>query len=139
MNEPSGVGRGEPGAGGLEQREPLAPRPRLAEAVLQRAAAHVLHREEDAPLVDADVVHGDDVGVGEAGHRLGLSEEARLHVDRLVAAGEEGAQDLDGHLAIELGVVRGVDDPHSALGDSFEEDVAPDPAAGGDGVLRERV
>ena len=129
VHEADGVGRRE-AAPGLhvdgEQLAPAARRRGLPGA--QGRAGDELHGDEDLRAEGADVVDGDDVGVGEAGHRLGLAEEAG-------GAGAVGvlaaAQELDGDLAVELGVVGGVDDAHTAGAEAAEHDVAAERLAAG--------
>jgi hypothetical protein len=84
----------------------------------------VLHREEDAALPDGDVVDGDDVGVGEAGDRAGLAEQAGAGL--VGAAAAQRAQELDGDAAVELGVVAEVDLAHAADAEQLEHDEATD-------------
>ena len=48
----------------------LAPAPRLLlDPIAQRLAAHVFHRDEQLVVEQADLEHGDDVGVCELRHR----------------------------------------------------------------------
>ncbi|MBK7827693.1 MAG: hypothetical protein IPJ59_21235 [Nannocystis sp.] len=69
----------------------------------------------------ADVVDGDDVGVGELGEGLGLAQEAEL-----AGAVRARTQQLERDLAVEVGVEGGVDDPHRAGAEAVEDDVAAD-------------
>jgi hypothetical protein len=84
-----------------------------------------LHRDEHALVPQPDVVHRDHVRVGQLGQRLRLAQQALL----AVVAGEVGAQELEGHLAIELRIVGGVDDTHATLAEPFEHHVAAEHAA----------
>ena len=79
------------------------------------------------PPIDADVVHGDDVGVRQARHRLRLAQHARREA-RLVAA-EIAAQQLERDLAIELRIVRGVDHAHAARAEPIEHEIAAERGA----------
>ena len=124
------VRRGEAAPGGEVDVADLAPRaPPLVTPGAERAAWHVLHRDEHALAERADVVHGDDVGVGEARQRASLAEEPRAPLG-IARAVEVGPHDLDGDGAIELGVVRGIDDAHAAGAEPFEDRVAPDAGPG---------
>jgi hypothetical protein len=68
-------------------------------------------------------VHGDDVGVREARHGLGLGREAG-HALGGPGAGKVWPQQLERHLAVELRVVRGVDDRHRSGAHQLEHHVA---------------
>ena len=81
-----GVGhRAEQLGGGVGAEPPLA-----VEQVPQGAAADVLHHDPGAALL-ARVVHGDDVGVGQAGGRPGLAPNWS---ENPAVAGELGAGTL---------------------------------------------
>jgi hypothetical protein len=139
MDEAGGVGGGDPAGGVLEGAQELGPAAGLgAGPGVEALAGDELHGDPDAVDVGADVVDGDDVGVGELGEGLGLAQEADL-----AAAAGSGAQELEGDLAVEVGVEGGVDDAHGAGAEAIEEDVAADAEAarevlgGGDeGVAR---
>ena len=108
------------------------PRPRslgLAQPGAKRPPAHVLHHQHHPGARVVDVVHGHHVGVGEQGHGLGLPHEA------LVTLGLErvGAQELEGYLALELGVVGPQHLAHAPATDLLEHDVAIDRLAERDG------
>ena len=72
-----------------------------------------------------DVVDDDDVRVLQLRDGLRLAQQARLAVGRVAAR----AQELDGDLAIELGIVRRVDLAHAAAPQQADEDEAPDALA----------
>jgi hypothetical protein len=72
----------------------------------------------------SDLVDGDDVGVGQTGHRLRLAEQAGAAV--VVLTGGLAAQHLDGDFAVELVVVRGVHDAHATLAQAVENGEAAD-------------
>ena len=74
----------------------------------------------------ADVVNGDDVRVLEARDRLCLAQQAR---PRRVLHALPGLDQLEGDLAIELRIVRAVDDAHRAGADALDDHVTPDPGA----------
>ncbi|MEZ4452108.1 MAG: hypothetical protein R3B09_21770 [Nannocystaceae bacterium] len=120
VDEPRGVGRREAAAGVEHHRQRLAPADPLIEAGLEGDALDVLHRHPHPALIGAHVVDGDHVGVGEAGHRLGLAE----HPGAEVVARLRGRQELERDLPIELRIVAGVDDPDRAAADRPEDDVA---------------
>ena len=84
-----------------------------------------LHGDVDLVVVGADLVDADDVGVGEAGHGLGLADQAGAGV----LVGAVGVEQLDGDLALELLVVGGVDDPGAAAAELADDGEAAD--AGG--------
>jgi hypothetical protein len=127
----SGVmSRGQSPPGGDEQIQALAPGSRLGvQPGPQSATAQELHRQEHPPLHHAHVVNGDDVGVGQAGHGLGLTHQARR--GHRVGAGAVRIQDLEGDLAVQLGVVRAIDHSHGAAPDALQDSVATQLLAGG--------
>jgi len=114
------VGGGEPAAGVQEPPEHLAPvaGPR-GEPLPERHAVDELHGDEHLAAERARVVYGDDVGVAQAGERLGLAQEARLR-----GRAEVLAHQLDGDLAVELPIVGGVDDGRAAAPYGLEQHVA---------------
>ncbi len=111
-----------------EHVEDLAPRPRLVgEPALDRPAGDELHRQEHLVLEHADVVHGDDVRVLQPRDRLRLAQQARAR--RVLRAALPRFDQLEGDLAIQLRIVRAVDDPHRAGSDALDDHVTPDPRA----------
>jgi hypothetical protein len=133
MHEAGGVGRREAARGLHEHLDDLAPGAGLVlEPGLQGDAADQLHGDEDVAVVGADLVDDGDVGVGDAGHRLGLAEQAG------VGAGGPGparcAQELDGDPAVELGVDGGVHDAHRADAEALQQGEATDAVTGGQEV-----
>ena len=124
MNQPCAMRRREPAAGRHEHRDHgllTARRPATPRA--QRAPLDVLHRQEDAARVLAEVVDGDDVGMADARHRLRLAHQA--DAGRLAAHGEE----LERHGAVQQRIVRGNDVGHPAAPDGRKDHVAPDERA----------
>ncbi len=83
-----------------------------------------LERDEDAVVERLDAVDLRDVRVAEACHGTRLLNEAGA---LLLAAGV--AQELHRDAAIEVRVIRGVDDTHAARTDLLEHQIAPDRAA----------
>jgi hypothetical protein len=127
VDEAGGVGDGEAAAGLQEHGEHLGPRaPGAAQPVFEGDADDELHRDVDEVAVGADLVDGDDVGVGEAGHGLGLAEEAGVGQVGLAGDGEAGAQELDGDFAAELGVEGGAHEAHAAGAELLEHGEAAD-------------
>ena len=125
VDDAGAVGCCEAAAGLGVDAEGVAPRWFAFGPAFEADAADVLHHDVGLAVVLADLDDGDDVGVDDPGHGLGLAEEAGLGV----AGG--GGEELDRHAAVELGVVGGVDDAHAALAEAVEEGVAADPLGGG--------
>ncbi len=123
----AGLVRGLQATPGLQ--EDLEDRPPVARSgeqpVREGAALDELEGEEDLTRVGADLVDLQHVGVGDLGHRLGLAEQAAV-ADGLRPADDALVQQLDGDLAVEVGVVGGVDDPHAAGADRLEHRIAAD-------------
>ncbi len=128
----AGVVRGLQAAAGLdEHREHLLAGPRArAQPRLEGGALDELHGDEDAVAVGADVVHCDDVGVAQAGHRLGLAQQSGVAVDarlgRAAAGDGLAVQQLERDLAVELRVVGRVDHAHAAGTERVQDHVATD-------------
>jgi hypothetical protein len=124
MDQAGGVG-GRDAAGDVgEHAQSFGPaRGTILRPRAEGLAGDELHGDPDLLAVGADVVDGDDVGVRQLGQRLGLAQQAGP-VSALTAAGRE--DQLEGDLAVELGVVGGVDDAHGAGAEAVEEDVAAD-------------
>jgi hypothetical protein len=80
-----------------------------------------LHHDEWPGDVLAVVVDRDDVGVVERGRALGLLAEAR---PELGVAAVLRPEELDGDVAIELGVVGPIDRRHAALSEQLDEPVS---------------
>ena len=112
VDDPALVGLVQ-GVGDLACRAPgpgpwaAGPREPLGEGL----ALEVLHDQEVDPLVLADVVEGADVGVGEGGDHLRLALEALLD---LREDGQVLGQHLDGHRAVQAGVLGPIDLAHAA-------------------------
>ena len=130
------MGRRQSLAGLDERRDHLAPVVVLAHPLAQGRAVHILHDEEQLFAIAADVVNRRDVRVLEARHRLGLVAEplnqalvsiADLSV--LQRQPKPRIQELQRDLAIELGVMSGIHDPHPAGTDQAFDLVATDHGA----------
>ena len=134
VDDAGAVRRRQAGAGLQEHRDDLRPASRaLGQPARHGRALDELHGQVHRALVEIGLVQGDDVGVDELGQRARLAQGAR--VGRLGAGlggGRLAAHDLQGHPAVELRVVGGVDDAHAAGAQGVEDDVAPDPPPGGE-------
>ena len=71
--------------------------------------------------LSAHVVDADDVGMGQAGCRVGLLPEV---IDELLVLGELGLQDLDRHQPVQEFVHGAVNDGHSAVTDLLQQFIA---------------
>ena len=91
------------------------------EPVLEGAPLDVLHDDEGAVLLLADVEDLNDVRMVEPGGEAGLAREPLPH---LVVAGEVVGEELDGDFAIELQVAGAVDGRHAAVAEPVLELVA---------------
>ena len=69
-----------------------------------------------------------------AGERLGLTQEGDLGL--AIARALVPVQDLDRELAVELGIVGGVDPAHAAAADLLQEQVAAETTAQRRGLVR---
>ena len=83
-----------------------------------------VHRDEQPPLVLPHVIDADDVGVVEPRQRLRLATQAGGGLGHPVIAA--GTHELQGDLAVELGVEGGVHLAHAAATHLFEDGVATD-------------
>jgi hypothetical protein len=122
VHQPAGV-RGVERRGHLAAHlDDLVDRQRtVGQLVGQARPGQQLHDDVGGVALDAGVVHGDHVGVAQAGRRAGLALEASS--PGLVAQGRE-VDGLDGHLAPEHGVGGTPDLAHAAAPDGGLEDVA---------------
>ena len=98
---------------------------------LEGLALDVLHGQDEAAVLLAEVVEVDDVGVLELGQRLGLLEEAGLDVG---VRRQLGRQDLERDLLVGHLVAALVDHAHAALPEHVDELVDPE-----DGLADERA
>jgi hypothetical protein len=120
-----GIMRGdEAAAGGAQHLEHVSPGAwGRREPGVEGLAGDELHRHPHLLAERAAVVHRDDVGMLQAGHRLGLAEEA---VAGVIAVDLVGAQELEGDLAVELRIVGRIDDAHAPGTDPREDEIAVD-------------
>ena len=133
MDQPGLVRRGEASAGLQKDIPHLSPGARsLLEPGAQGESVDELHGDEHRLAEGANLVHGDDVGMGETGHGLSLSNHACLSARPISLL---RSQELDGDTSVQLGIVGGVDDAHRAAADRLEHDEAPDLGA----PLRHRI
>jgi hypothetical protein len=86
----------------------------LADHLPQLLPFQVLHDDEQAPRILAQVVDGDDVGVAQPCAGLRLAEKARA---QLIARVHVLGDDLEGDHALQQGVVRLVHGAHASLPD----------------------
>src|SRR5207253_707072 len=125
MDEARAMRGAERGADLAHERRHLSRR--AAAVALQELAevhaAEELHDEEEGALFElARVVDGDDAGMIDPGHGARLLLEAHPHFGVVEVL---GLDQLHGHGAIELLVVRLVELGHAARGDAADEAVAP--------------
>src|SRR5262249_39935794 len=80
-----------------------------ADQLVERLARDELHGNEVRAVRRADVVDVDDVGMIEGGGGLGFLEEAAL---ALRAGSGIGAQNFDGHWAVEVRIEGAIDHAH---------------------------
>jgi hypothetical protein len=109
-------------SGAVEGQRVLQPGKAGPLRAAQGLALHVLHGEEDLAVEGANVVDGDDVRVGQPGDGLRLGEELGAHRCRSRPAPRP--EELDGHLAVELGVEGAVDHAHPTPAHGVEQHVA---------------
>ncbi len=106
VDETASVGVGEP-VGGLDpdaDRLGHAQPGALVQHVAHRPAPQELEHEERALDVLPPVVHGEDVGIGEGGGRLGLGAEPTQEAG---VGGQGGVQHLHRHPPLQGGVEGG--------------------------------
>jgi len=84
-------------------------------------AGDMFHDDEQASGVVAEVVDGDDVGVGEVGGSFGFLAETFAEGR---VTGEGFSENLNRHSAFKHEVVCFIDDGHAAFADAFFEGIA---------------
>ena len=91
--------------------------------LVERDAVEQLHRDIGKAVGLADIVDGDDIGVGERAGRPGLAQEA---ADKAEILAEFGLQDLDREDAVDAGIVGAIDVRHRAFADAPFDHIAAD-------------
>ena len=86
----------------------------------QRAALQILHGDEGAAVLLADVMNGADVGMIQGGRGPSLALES---AQRLPVASQIVRQELEGDEAMEPGVLRLVDHAHAAAAELLDDAV----------------
>src|SRR5262249_2467739 len=125
----AGAVRGGQGVGDLD-RDPqdlLDGQRSLLQPLEQRLAVQVLHDEEGAAMVLADIVRDACVRMGELRGGAGFAIEAPAE---LRTRRERFRKDLDRHAAIEPRVARAVDLTHAACTDGGNDLVWAEPRSG---------
>ena len=89
----------------------------IEEFLIEGNAFDELHDEIVAAVVGEEVEDGGDVGMVELGKSMGFVQEATVGVG--IGDGA-GVKQLDGDFAVEVGVVRAIDDSHATATDAFE-------------------
>jgi RNA polymerase sigma-70 factor (ECF subfamily) len=124
----AGAMRGrEPGAGLAEHREDLVSRARtLDDPRVERLPRDVLHRQEHAIAVLADVEDLDDVRMRQLRHRLRFAPHPQFERLARLVGKRVDAHELDHDGAPQLGIAREADDAHPARADRALDHVAAD-------------
>ena len=123
VDQPGAVGIADPRASLDNQRDGLLDgiASALAQQGLQILARDVLHDNEQLALVEAEIMNGDNIGMGEVRRSTRLLPEALLegfiHGILLV-------QDLDGHISFQHQVTRPEDVRHPALSQTLQQLIA---------------
>ncbi len=81
------------------------------ESLAQRLTLQELHHGEGRALVEAEIMDGEDVRMGECGHRLRFAPEP---IDPVGILGEGGCDDLQSDVSLQPGVAGSVDLAHPA-------------------------
>lgn len=124
MDQPRAMGRGEASARLHELVEEIDLHPMFGSHPLaQSLPFDILHGHERMILAQAHLIDVDDVRVRESSHRLCLSEHP---LPALLVLSDNGSEDLDGNLSIELRIMGLIDDPHAALSELAYDSVATD-------------
>ncbi len=135
MDQTDRMGRREPPACLHEHRDDLRRGSSLGlQPIAERVGGEELHRDPHVPVVGADVVDRQHVGMGDSRHRLGLAAQAGLG-SAMTAAGTP--EQLERDLALQLGVIAAVDHAHAAVAGDAHDDVATDRRAAGHEVIRD--
>ncbi len=92
----------------------------LPDDLFERKAINEFHDDKVAVAVLADVVDGDDVGVGEVGGRMGFLLEV---AQEAFVAGEAFVEHFDGDEAAQSQVLGAVDGGHTTAANTFEKSI----------------
>ena len=82
------------------------------------AAHHVFHAEIRLPILDADLVHGNDIRMRQAPRRLGLAAKSTQVRRRRMNAAQDH---LERDVPLQLVIPRLVHDAHAAAADLFKQ------------------
>ncbi len=96
----------------------------LFEPAGQRSPIDELHGDKNLFAQRADVVYGDDVGMGQARHRLRFPKQSLSRAFLFRPFRWIAPQQLEGHSAVQLRVIRRVDDAHPSTAELIEDDVS---------------
>ncbi len=123
-----------------EDAKDFTPVPLLGAQPLPKGGPlHVLHRNEDFFVEGAHVMDRDHIRMRQSGQSLRFPQQARFSVAPRGVQPCFGSQHLDCQLAIQFGIIGGVNDAHSAGADDVEDHVAAERGSSGEGhVVRER-
>ena len=133
------MGGGKAEAGLVKEGQDLIGRMRLCEPVCEGAALQKLHGDEDLLEGCSDVEDRDDVGVGQASHGLGFVQQAGTGFGVGTAAHAPDVQELDGDLAVQLWIVRRIDNAHASRAQSLDDHVATNRRALGQVIRGQRL
>ena len=117
-----GTGDGGEDLRGLSRGERSGPEPGG-----EIGAGNEIHREVELTVALAGVVDGDDPRVTDAACQPGLGEEPAALLGRRVDARRE---QLEGHVAAQIGVSGAVDHAHAAAAELRADDERTEPPAG---------
>src|SRR5216683_3223492 len=114
----AGVGESHRIANAKEETQPVRERRNGFDVLVEALAFDKLHGVEDAAVGErADIVHGDDARMLEAGKYAGFAFETKGKV----AVESGNVEDFESHATLQHLVFRGVDDTHAAAGDTLKQ------------------
>src|SRR5579863_1371661 len=124
MNNALGVGRVE-GVGDInrDRHQRLELKRTVADQVFQGLAFEVLHGDESAAIVLANVVNRADVGVIQTGSGLGLAAEA---AEQMLVGGNVVGKKFESNKAAQASVLGLENHPHPAAAEFFNHPVMRD-------------
>ncbi len=127
VDQPLGVGRGQPGGRLETDAQDLLDlqRAALVETLLERDAGNVFHHQVGPLARPLDGVNVNDMFIAHGRGRLRLADEA---LAGRAAGGQRGSQHLDCHHALKCLIERLEHHAHAAAADDFEDLVMPQPA-----------